>query len=233
MRSFGDLGINGIAARWYGGNSRKHRIREMRGFAEEVTRHVRDGSSILEIAPGPGYLFIELAKMGYYNLFGMDISRDFVDIARRNAEEAGVKIDFRQGNVSDIPFPDNSFDFIICTAAFKNFKEPLKALDEMCRVLKQDRTALIVDMKGNVSSHDLDNLMKQMGVKRMEALFVKLTFKYFLRKGAYSKSEMAGIITKTAFRDFRIEEAEVTLSTCLHKKSMKEMRESLDIAIQI
>ena len=47
-------------------------------------------------------------------------------------------------------FPDNSFDFIICTAAFKNFKEPLRALNQMCRVLKSGGNALIVDMNRDI-----------------------------------------------------------------------------------
>lgn len=61
----------------------------------------------------------------------MDISKDLVEICKRNAIEAGVQIDFRQGNVSDMPFQSNEFNFIICVLAFKNFKEPIKALEEI------------------------------------------------------------------------------------------------------
>jgi ubiquinone/menaquinone biosynthesis C-methylase UbiE len=85
-------------------------------------------------------------------IIGLDISKDFVEIARRNAKEAGViEVEFRQGNVADIPFPDNKFDFIICTAAFKNFKEPSKALSQMYRV-KLGGTALVIDMNRNASN---------------------------------------------------------------------------------
>ena len=42
MRRSGNLGINGVAARWYDGNSRKHRIGEMREYAEEVAGHIVD-----------------------------------------------------------------------------------------------------------------------------------------------------------------------------------------------
>ena len=55
-------------------------------------------------------------------------------------KEAGVEVEFWQGSVTDIPFPDNMFDFIICTAAFKNFEEPLKALNQMYRVLTSGGT---------------------------------------------------------------------------------------------
>lgn len=200
LRRFGDLGINGVAARWFDKNSRNHRLNEMRQYAMEAVEHLHDGDSVLEVAPGPGYLAIELAKAGKYKVTGLDISEDFVAIARKNAQDADVKVDFRQGNVSSIPFPEGTFDFIICTAAFKNFKQPLKALVEMCRVLKQGGTTLIVDMNRSVSNRDINTFTKGMGVKGVEALFMKSTFKYFLRQGAYTKESLIDLISKTPFK---------------------------------
>ena len=137
FRRFSDLGISGGMARWYDKNSRLHRMEEMNGYAREVAGQVKEGDNILEIAPGPGYLSIALAKMGKYKITGLDISQDFVEIARKNAREAGVKVDFQQGNAAELPFPENKYQFIICTAAFKNFKEPLKVMNEMYRVLNR------------------------------------------------------------------------------------------------
>ena len=156
---------------------------------------------LLTLAPGPGYLAIELAKLGSYKIFGLDISKDFVDIARTNAERTGVEIDFRQGNAAEMPFSDFMFDFIICTAAFKNFKEPLKAVNEMYRVLKPGATALIIDLNRDVSNQQLENLVKDMRVKGAEALFMKLTFKYFLRAGAYSEDGFKNLIAKSEFKN--------------------------------
>jgi ubiquinone/menaquinone biosynthesis C-methylase UbiE len=157
QRCFKDLGIGGITARWYDNNTRKSRLAEMKAYAKEVANHIQDGCSVLEVAPGPGYLAIELAKLGNYKIIGLDISKDFVDIARKNVKEAGIKgVEFRQGSVADIPFPDNVFDFIICTAAFKNFKEPFKASSEMYRVLTSGGTALIIDMNKNASNQQIE-----------------------------------------------------------------------------
>ena len=125
QRRFKDLGIEGATARWYDNNTRKNRLTEMKEYAKEASKYLHDGYSVLEVAPGPGYLAIELAKLGICNkIIGLDISKDFVEIAKRNAKEAGIiEVEFRHGNVADIHFPDNSFDFIICTAAFKNLKK--------------------------------------------------------------------------------------------------------------
>ena len=125
FRRFKDLGIEGAQANYYDKISREHRIGEMKEHAKEITKHINDGDSVLEIAPGAGYLSIELSKLGKYKITGMDISKDLVEICTRNAMEAGVQIDFQQGNVSNMPFQSNVFNFIICVLAFKNFKEPM------------------------------------------------------------------------------------------------------------
>ena len=163
----------------------------------------------LRSSPGPGYLAIELAKLSKCNkIIGLDISKDFVEIARRNAKEAGVLgvVEFRHGNVADIPFPHNAFDFIICTAAFKNFKEPFKALSQMYRVLKSGGTALIIDMNRNVTSQQIEDFIENTKVNAKDKLFMKLIFKYFLRNGAYTKDELINLISKTAFKQYDIKE---------------------------
>lgn len=206
QRRFKDLGIEGVAARWYDGNTRKHRIGEMKQYANEVVKHIRDGSSIIEIAAGPGYLSIELAKLGGYKIIGLDISKEFVEIAWRNAKEAGVNVEFRRGTVSQIPFQDNTFDFIICTAAFKNFKDPFKALDEMNRVLRPSGTALIIDMDKNASNQQIQNYIERTGAKGIDKFIMKAIFTHFLRNGAYTKDELISIISRTAFDKYNVKQ---------------------------
>jgi ubiquinone/menaquinone biosynthesis C-methylase UbiE len=206
QRNSKDIGIEGMAARWYDKSTRKHRLPEMKAYAKEVAAHIQDGSSVLEVAPGPGYLAIELARMGRFEIVGLDVSKDFVEIAQRNAAKAGVELEFRQGNAARMPFPDNTFDFVICTAAFKNFKEPLVALDEMYRVLKPGSIALIVDMNRNASDEQIGDYTTKMGVKGIEKVFMTLIFKHFLRKGAYTKEEFLDLVSKTAFKEHRIKE---------------------------
>jgi ubiquinone/menaquinone biosynthesis C-methylase UbiE len=42
----------------------------------QVVKRIQDGCSVLEVAPGPGYLAIELAKLRKYKIIGLDISKD-------------------------------------------------------------------------------------------------------------------------------------------------------------
>src|SRR6266550_1967686 len=153
--------MEGLIATWYAQNTRS-RIGEQRELARRIAERVPLGGRVLEVAPGPGYLSIELAKLGRCEVTGLDISETFVKIERQNAAKAGVKVDFNHGNAADMPFDDNSFDFATCVAAFKNFTQPVQALNEFHRVLKVGGTALIVDLRRDASIEDIDQEVKKM-----------------------------------------------------------------------
>jgi ubiquinone/menaquinone biosynthesis C-methylase UbiE len=220
QRRFKDIGIGGRTARWYDNNTKRNRLAEMKEYAKEASKYLHDGSSVLEVAPGPGYLAIELAKLNICKkIIGLDISTDFVEIAQRNARETGVfgTVEFRHGNVTDIPYPDNSFDFVICTSAFKNFKEPSKALNQVYRVLKSGGTTLIVDMNRDISNQQIEDYVEGTDAKGMGKLFMKLIFKHFLRNGAYTKNELMDLISKTAFKQSDVKERGIGFYICLTK----------------
>src|SRR5262249_6288407 len=132
QKAYRGLAIEGLIARWYARNAGRN-IEEFRKAAEGVARRI-PGGDVLEVAPGPGYLAIELARLGPYRIVGLDISHSFVEMAAANAERAGVEVTFQHGDAARMPFEANSFDFIVCRAAFKNFAEPVRALNEMHRV---------------------------------------------------------------------------------------------------
>ncbi len=213
FRRFQNLGIEGEKAEYYDRLTREHRLGEMKQQASEVARHVKDGDSILEIAPGAGYLSIELAGPGKYKMTGLDISSDLIRICRRNAEEAGVQIDFREGNVSGMPFQSETFDFIVCVLAFKNFKEPAKALEEMYRVLKPGGTALIIDLDRRASLKATKRVAEQMGLKGMTAYVAGA----IQRSGSYSRKEFESFISRTRFNKCEIRNTDTGFSIYLSK----------------
>jgi ubiquinone/menaquinone biosynthesis C-methylase UbiE len=115
-----------------------------------------------------------------------------------------------------MPFEDKTFDFIFCSAAFKNFKEPVKALDEMHRVLKDSGIALIVDMNHDVSKEKLEEEARKYSKPGFERLFMIMTFKG-LCKGAYSKKELEGMIKQTPFNKNEIKEGGIGFYIYLYK----------------
>src|SRR5215470_6936087 len=93
-KGYKGAGMEGFVARWYT-RTRRNEIEDFRRQAEAVAARLRPGSDVLEVAPGPGFFAIELAKLGNFQITGLDISRTFTNIASENAQNAGVKIDFR------------------------------------------------------------------------------------------------------------------------------------------
>ncbi|PGM51073.1 SAM-dependent methyltransferase [Bacillus sp. AFS053548] len=216
MRKKKDVGIYGYTAKWYDKNSRKSRLTQMQEYATEIKSLIHEGARILEIAPGPGYLSIELAKMGF-DVTGVELSPDFVNIEKNNAKEANVLVDFKEGNASNLPCDDNTFDFIVCSAAFKNFMDPVKALSEMYRVLKPGGTSLIIDMNFNATAQDIEGEIRKTGMKGFDKYFVKFAFKTFLKKGAYTKENFEMFLNETEFKNYHIKQEDISLYVYLYK----------------
>jgi ubiquinone/menaquinone biosynthesis C-methylase UbiE len=149
------------------------------------------------VAPGPGYLALELARTGRCRVTGLDISETFVDIARRGAMERGVQVDFRQGDVAHMPFADGLFDWVVCTAAFKNFSQPVAALEEIRRVMKPEGVALIVDLRRDASREAIHAFVDGMGLSAINAAITKWTFRFMLIKRAYTIEEFRGFAARS------------------------------------
>lgn len=215
-KPFKGIGMEGRTARWYAKLTLKS-LDEFQRLARRIAAEVPFGAAVLEVAPGPGYFAIELAKLGSYSITGLDISRSFVDIARANAERAGVAVDFRQGDAARMPFPDQSFDFLLCRAAFKNFTQPVRALQEMCRVLKPGGRALIIDLRGDATMDSINEAVDAMHLSRVNAVITSLTFRFVLLKRAYTQSQFEQMLRQTNFSGIDIRQEAIALELWLTK----------------
>jgi ubiquinone/menaquinone biosynthesis C-methylase UbiE len=214
-KAYKGIGMEGPIAKWYARVTRRDLL-EFRALAKRMSDELAEESSVLEVAPGPGYFVIELAKLGKYKISGLDISETFVDIARQNAREQGVQIDFRHGNASSMPFSEGSFDRIVCRAAFKNFTDPVGALREMHRVLGRGGRAVIIDLRKDAPKREIDAYVQKMNVGKLNEAFIKLSFRLMLLRRAYTREDFERFIGKSGFQKFEIADApmgfEITLS---------------------
>jgi ubiquinone/menaquinone biosynthesis C-methylase UbiE len=204
-KAYKGLGMEGPIARWYARNTACFRA-EFVALAGRIAQQLQPGARVLEVAPGPGFLAIELAKRGC-NVTGLDISRAFVAIGAENAARAGVTVDFRRGDAAALPFEDDSFDFIVCRAAFKNFSDPAGALAEMHRTLRGNGKALIVDMRRDASDEAIAETVAEMRLGPISAFFNVLIFKHMLRKRAYSRENFLRMIAASPFGQAGIDES--------------------------
>src|SRR5262249_42251701 len=156
-------------------------------------------------------------KVGTYRVFGLDISHSFVQMAKARAQDAGVAVEFHHGDAAQMPFPPNSFDFIVCQAAFKNFNEPVPALPEMHRMLKPSWKALILDLRPDASLKAINAEVKKMGLGWFSSVMTKLAFRYCLLKRAYSREQFGRMALETPFKTCEIQEEPLGLMVALVK----------------
>ncbi|HEX5281770.1 MAG TPA: class I SAM-dependent methyltransferase [Micropepsaceae bacterium] len=207
--------MEGAIARWYAKNTASN-LDGFRREAAALAAKLPAGAAVLEVAPGPGYLAIELAKRGNFRIAAVDYSHTFIAICRENARAAGVEIDFRQGDAAHLPFPDQQFDFIICRAAFKNFGDPAGALAEMHRVLKPGGTALIEDMRKDAKAAEIAREVSGMKMGWLMALTTRHILRG-LRKRAYTREDFMRMIGETPFVTGNIESSGIGFKITLRR----------------
>lgn len=217
-RGFKGVPLEGFHARWYARTTEKN-ISDYRNLAASLASQLTGSSSVLEVAPGPGYLAIELAKRGAYGITGLDISQSFVQMAALNAKRAGANIDFRQGDAASMPFEPESFDLIVCRAAFKNFTRPVEAIKEMHRVLRVGGSAIIYDLRPDAPANELDRYVITMGLGPVNSLITKLIFRHVLVKGAYTAEQFRVMASQTPFKTCDISGEQIGLQITLTKHS--------------
>jgi len=210
------LAMEGMIAKWYAKNT--GRAPEQKSIFNKVKGALPVHAHVLEVAPGPGFLAIEFARSGSFKVTALEISKTFIEIAQENAKNANVNVDFRHGNASDMPFGENSFDFIICVAAFKNFTEPVEAIREMHRVLNPGGKACIMDLRGDVSVKDIDKHIKEeLHLRGFNAWMTQFIFRHTLLKNAYTKDEIQNFVSQTSFLQANIIEDILGMDIWLEK----------------
>ncbi len=216
QKAYKGLPMEGIIASWYAKTTLKDMKRHQL-IAKHLVDKIPAGGKVLEIAPGPGYFCIELAKLGNFQITGLDISKSFVEIAHRNAAKAHLQIDFREGNASAMPFKDDTIDLTFSQAAFKNFSEPVKAIAEMYRVLHPGGLSVIEDMRPDAPMPEIEREVKGMGLGPINEWIVRWTFNHMLLKNAYSIAQMESMIAQTPFGKGKIEVSGVGFQVTLKK----------------
>jgi ubiquinone/menaquinone biosynthesis C-methylase UbiE len=210
--------MEGPIARWYARvRGSTSQLDASRQHARQLTEGLAAGARVLEVAPGPGYLAIEMARLGPFHVTGLDISHTFVEIASENARQAGVTVEFNQGDVARMPFQAESFDLVVCQAAFKNFTLPRSALAEMHRVLRAGGTAVIQDMSKDATHADIEHEVDGMDLGRFGTFTTKATLE-MLKRRAYSPEQFEQLVAASPFRTCEIATEGIGLEVRLKKE---------------
>lgn len=134
-----------------------------------------EGKKILDIGCGTGNYSIRLAELGY-EVVGIDISDEMLDIARNKAKEKNLNIKFYNMDIYDLKFIDEEFHGAFSMAAFEFIEDTERAMYEIFRVVKPEGKILIGTINKDSSWGELylsqdfqrESVFKHSHFKRME-----------------------------------------------------------------
>lgn len=135
-------------------------------FSEEIEKlDLSNDARILDVGTSTGTNLRMLRDLGYTNFIGLDFSPEAIRFCR----EKGLG-EVKEGNIKELPFPDESFDLVLATDIIEHIDDDKKALSEIERVLRPGGHALFTvpafnalwGLQDEVSHHQRRYLKKPM-----------------------------------------------------------------------
>ena len=130
---------------------------------------------LLDVGTGPGWLLIKLSEESpALHVHGIDIAPTMVAQAVANVHKAGFSgvVEVKEGDVCTIPYEDALFDVVVSTGSIHHWKEPVRALNEIYRVLKEGGYALVYDVVSDTPRSVLKEAAREFGRLRIVLLWI-------------------------------------------------------------
>ncbi|MFD2679511.1 demethylmenaquinone methyltransferase [Bacillus seohaeanensis] len=110
--------------------------------------NVAEGSSALDICCGTADWTIALGevvgKKG--KVYGLDFSKNMLSVGEEKVKQSGMEqIELLHGNAMELPFDDNTFDYVTIGFGLRNVPDYMQVLKEMNRVLKPGGKAVCLE----------------------------------------------------------------------------------------
>jgi demethylmenaquinone methyltransferase / 2-methoxy-6-polyprenyl-1,4-benzoquinol methylase len=110
--------------------------------------NVKIGSKALDVCCGTGDWTIALAEAvgPSGEVSGLDFSQNMLNVGVEKVKRLGLKqVNLIHGNAMELPFPDNSFDYVTIGFGLRNVPDYFQVLKEMNRVLKPGGIAVCLE----------------------------------------------------------------------------------------
>ncbi len=174
-------------------------------IAQELTKELKSGR-LLDIGTGPGRLLLKINGINpNIELYGVDISKRMLEQAKKNL--TNIVVNLQLSSIQETPYENNYFDLITCTGSFYLWDQPIECLNEIYRILKPGKTAILYETTKDYDSEHFKTAVKD-NLKN-SSFFQRKISPYFLKKQlkmTYHVKEIANIIEQTKFNnDYKLE----------------------------
>ena len=129
------------------------RIPCQRVLKRVLAKGIERGRAV-DVGTGPGVFPIFISRaIPEIRFKGIDLSPAMVDLAKKNAMEAGInsRVDFEVGSAYSLPIEDHSLDLVLCINTLHHLDRPVDFFNEVSRSLKEEGAFVIVDFHRDAS----------------------------------------------------------------------------------
>ncbi|WP_160720966.1 methyltransferase domain-containing protein [Bacillus sp. USDA818B3_A] len=149
---------------------------------------INNQSVILDAGCGTGQTAAYLYQQYAAEVYGLEINPIMVEKAKNRFQTLQLPIHLIQGSIEEIPFADNTFDFILSESVLAFVNKP-KAMKEIYRVLKNGGRLLANEMTMNrpLSPHESAEIMNFYGV---DSLLQEQDWSYLIQSAGFRDIEI-------------------------------------------